>query len=411
MATTPIYMPPAVQKILNSNARIKILYGGRAGGKSYAVANYLVIKALERPVRIFCGRVLLTNIQYSVHSLLVERIHALNLEAFFIITRTEIKSVNGSLFIFKGLKDHITEIKSLHGANYCWIEEAEGISHNVWTLLIPTIRRKDSEILITFNPDNKHSATYTKFVEHDYPNSQKIKVNYSDNACYPTVLEGERLFCKEHDYDEYLTTWLGEPRQISDALIFKNKYSVREFKPCDFSKNERYYFGTDFGFSSSPLVLIRCFIREEKNERNLYIDKEFFGYHIELNTIAQCYDSIEQSRRWRIWADNSRPDTINYLRQKGFNIKGAEKGPNSIEEGLRVLKAFDHIYLDPDCKKILFEFTSYKYKIDETTIDHRTGKPEILPIIIDKHNHGIDSLRYALVDLIKHKSSIYDALG
>ena len=237
------------------------------------------------------------------------------------------------------------------------------------------------------------------------------KINYYDNACYPPVLEGERLFCKEHDYDEYLTTWLGEPRQISDALIFKDKYSVKEFKPCNFNKNERYYFGTDFGFSSSPLVLIRCFIRYENKQRNLYIDKEFFGYHIELNNIPACYDSIEGSRMWRIWADNSRPDTINYLRQKGFDIKGATKGPNSIEEGISALKAFDHIYLDPDCKKILFELTSYKYKIDETTIDHRTGKPEILPIIIDKHNHGIDSLRYALVDIIKQKTSIFDVLG
>lgn len=65
------------------------------------------------------------------------------------------------------------------------------------------------------------------------------------------------------------------------------------------------------------------------------------------------------------------------------------------------MRKFESIIIHERCVHAAQEFKLYSYKVDPKTIDPRTGRPEILPIIIDKHNHVIDGLRYALQPLIK----------
>ena len=106
--------------------------------------------------------------------------------------------------------------------------------------------------------------------------------------------------------------------------------------------------------------------------------------------MPQLYDSIPESRKWAIKADSARPETISYLRNRcGFNIAPAKKWQGSIEDGIAYLKSFEKIVIHPRCKHTAEEFRLYSYKIDKTT-------NEVLPIILDKNNHVIDGIRYAL---------------
>lgn len=102
--------------------RYKIIHGGRGSGKSYAVADALIITSLEKKHLILCGREFQNSIKESVHSLLKQRIEALNLGKYFEITRDEITcSYSGSRFIFKGLRHNIDSIKSMAGITILWI--------------------------------------------------------------------------------------------------------------------------------------------------------------------------------------------------------------------------------------------------------------------------------------------------
>ena len=105
--------------------------------------------------------------------------------------------------------------------------------------------------------------------------------------------------------------------------------------------------------------------------------------------MAQFYDSVPGARDWPIKGDCSRPETISYLRRQGFNIEAAEKWPGSVEDGIAHIKGFETVVIHPRCKKTLEEFRNYSYKKDRLT-------DEVLPIIVDKWNHGIDALRYSL---------------
>jgi phage terminase large subunit len=101
------------------------------------------------------------------------------------------------------------------------------------------------------------------------------------------------------------------------------------------------------------------------------------------------FDSVPGSRKWPIKADCARPETISYVARQGFNIAAAEKWPGSLEDGVAHLKGFVKIHIEERCKHMQEVARLYAYKIDRVT-------DEVLPIILDCHNHGWDAIRYGL---------------
>ena len=157
---------------------------------------------------------------------------------------------------------------------------------------------------------------------------------------------------------------------------------MQEFEtPAD----ARFFHGCDWGFANDPTALVRCFIKNNV----LYIDREAYGVGVELDETPQLFDSIETTRRWLIYADSARPETIAFMKRRGYRIEPATKWAGSVEDGLAVLKSFDKIIIHPRCVHAADEFYKYSYKVDKNNGD-------VLPILIDANNHILDSLRYSL---------------
>ena len=374
--------------IITDKKRYKVAYGGRGSGKSYGFADACLLKALESKIRILCARQLQTSIKDSVHKLLCDRINAHNLNAWFEITQQSIRCKNGSEFIFKGIQNNVNEIKSMEGVDICWVEEAQSVSAESWDVLIPTIRKENSEIWVTFNPDKEEDATYQRFVINPPDDCITRLINYNDNKYFPEVLRREMEYCRRISQADYEWIWLGKTRVQTDAQIFKGRYVVQEFDEA--VPTTRFFHGADWGFAKDPTTLVRCFIKNDC----LYIDREAYGVGVELDETPQLFDSIETARRFPIKADCARPETISFMHRKGFNITAAKKWSGSVEDGLAVLKSFAKIIIHPRCKHTADEFRLYSYKVDKNNGD-------ILPIIEDKNNHCIDALRYALDGYIK----------
>ena len=129
--------------------------------------------------------------------------------------------VTGSEFMFYGIKNNPTKIKSLEGIDICWMEEAEAVSKESWEILIPTIRKPGSEIWVSYNPKNILDDTHQRFVITPPDDICLLTVNYTDNPWFPDVLRLEMEECKRKDYDLYLHIWEGEPVADSDMAIIK----------------------------------------------------------------------------------------------------------------------------------------------------------------------------------------------
>ena len=127
-----------------NNKLFYVYHGGRAGGKSWEIARFLLIEGATRVHRILCCRETLDSIKDSLKALLDDWIKRLNLSWFYESLEDEIRGANGTLILFKGLLDHTADrVKSFEGATITWVEEAQMVGNRSLDLLIPTVIRTE----------------------------------------------------------------------------------------------------------------------------------------------------------------------------------------------------------------------------------------------------------------------------
>ncbi len=384
---------PKAFEFLFEPAPYKSARGGRGAGKSYSFADAILLKGIERPLRVLCCREFQSSISDSVYKLLSDRIFALGLDSFYKVNKSSISGNNGTEFIFKGLRINILEIKSTEGIDLCWVEEAQSVSEDSWVILIPTLFRKDdAELWISWNTGSEEDPTYQRFVTNPPEGCISRLINWTDNPFFPEGLRAVKDHCKKVDPEAYRHIWMGEPLRISEAVVFRGKFEVKEFEA---PPGTRFYYGADWGFSNDPVALTRMF--EIGND--LYIDYEAGGVGIELEELPELFDTIPGTREHVIIADNSRPETISFMNKKGFIVKGCNKTSRSnegfVRDGIEWMKKHERIYIHPRCTETKNEFQHYKFKVD------KNDSNKILPILVDAFNHYIDSIRYGCEDLIR----------
>ena len=372
---------------LLSPARYKGAWGGRGSGKSHHFASNLIARCVKQPgLRAACIRETQKSLAQSSKRLLEDKIAAMGVGSMFEVGRENIKTPGDGLIIFQGMQNHTAEsIKSLEGYDIAWVEEAQTLSQRSLDLLRPTIRKEGSELWFSWNPRSPKDPVDKLFrddsVRPDGLEMIVVKANYADNPLFAeTELQKEMEWDRSRDPDRYAHIWLGDYQHDSEARVFRN-WTVEEFET---HPDARFYFGADWGFSVDPTVLIRCW----KWERKLFVDYEAYKVGCEIDHTPALFDTVPGSRKWPIRADSARPETISYMKRAGFHISEAVKGPGSVEDGIEFLKSHD-IVVHPRCKHAIDELSLYSYKVD----DHNK---DVLPVLADKHNHVIDSLRYAL---------------
>ena len=139
-------------------------YGGRGGGKTKDKIKSVVYEASIRPVRVLVTRELQSSIEESVKAEIEAVIFEEGLESFFKITEKAIVGLNGSGFIFRGLKNNINNLKSIADVDIVLVEEAENVTKVSWEKLLPSIRPISGRaiVIVIFNPANELDDTYQR---------------------------------------------------------------------------------------------------------------------------------------------------------------------------------------------------------------------------------------------------------
>ena len=349
------------------------------------------IWGLVEPLRFLCTREFQNSIKESFYAELKAAIASEPwLEVAYDVGVDYIRGRNGTEFLFKGLRNNIQSVKSLAKIDVCIVEEAEDISEAAWEVLEPTIRAPKSEIWVIWNPKQENSATDRRFRKTPPPRSCIMEMNYGDNPFFPPELEELRRHQQQTlDPARYAWIWEGAYYEQSEAQVFRGKYEIAEFVPGE--NWDGAYFGLDFGFSQDPTAAVQCWIHDNK----LYIEREAGGVGIELDdTAAVLQAAMPDIGRYVVRADSARPESISYLRRHGLpRIVGAVKGKGSVEDGIEFIKSFEKVVIHPRCENTAQEFRLYSYKIDRLSGD-------VLPVLLDEHNHYIDAVRYAIEPLI-----------
>lgn len=366
-------------------------YGGRGGSKSHSIAEAVVGRASQKEERIVCGRQYQNSIKDSVMELLEIKIKSMNMAVFYKTTEREIVNVStGSRFSFTGMDRNPDSAKSLEGASIFWGEEAHTFTPRSVEIIIPTIRAPGSCMIWSWNPRYRTDAVDDLFRGAAVPENSYIrKVSWRDNPYFhqtrmPSEYRRSLKSPKRHAH-----IWEGGYDENPDVAIFDNWRVGR----VDTGK-ARPRFGMDFGYSSDPNCLVKVYVLEE--EHIIYVANEAVGYKIPNRDLPALMDTIPEVRDWNITGDSARPETIEYLQSKGFNMYSAKKGAGSIKNGITWLQGYE-LVISPDCPVTAEEVRDYKWATDPN------GKP--LPMPAEKQNdHCIDGIRYAVEELSRSSS-------
>lgn len=202
--------------------RHKVLYGGRAGAKSWSIARALLCLGTQRPLRILCARETQQSIRESVHQLLSEQIKGLDLREFYRVLEYTIKGANGTEFIFAGLRNlTVEQIKSFESIDIVWVEEAQGVHKKSWEVLIPTIRKPGSEIWVSFNPEYVDDDTFKRWVVSPPPGAIVVKTSYRDNLWLSEESATEIAYLKHTDPDTFEHIYEGATISTIQGAIYK----------------------------------------------------------------------------------------------------------------------------------------------------------------------------------------------
>ena len=369
-------------------ARYKGVYGGRGSAKSHEFATLLLEKAQLKPgCRAVCVREIQRTLEQSVKRLLEDKIRDYGLGHRFRATHTHIETPGDGIVIFQGMQDHTAEsIKSLEGFDLAWVEEAQSLSQRSLDLLRPTIRKPESELWFSWNPRYaKDPVDQLLRGSNPPPDSCVIGTTYRDNPWFPAVLRAEMEYDRSRDPEKYRHVWLGEYETRSESRVFKN-WRVEAFET---PANAHFRYGGDWGFSVDPTVAVRLYEDTTGPRKRLFIDREVYKIGCEIDHIPALFDTLDngEMRKWAMVADSARPETISYLKRHGYpRLEPAVKGANSVKEGVIFLQGYD-IIIHPRCVHTIDEFTMYSYVVDRTGV--------VTPLLEDKKNHVIDSVRYA----------------
>lgn len=391
-ATTDVEIAAAFRFLFDpplGRVRYRVGYGGRGSAKSWQFARALLIHGTTRPLRILCGREYQTSIRESVHRLLSDQVTALDLDGFYVVTQSSIRGRNGTEFFFKGLRHNPQEIKSTEGIDVCWVEEAEAVSEASWRILTPTVRKPGSEIWVSFNPALPDDPTYVRFVENPPDDAIVRFVSWRDNPWLDSVLRQEREDLLQRDPEAEAHVWGGEPWTRSDAQVLNGKWAVRDFTPRKHWHGP--YFGADWGFAHDPTILVRLF----EDDTRLYLDYAIGGIQWDDDETERRFREMPGAEDHVIRADSATPRIISELRNRGLDVRGAEKWKGSVEDGITHLRSYEEIVIhtraaEPYAKR---QAMMWRYKTDDRTDD-------VLPKLVDGNDDVWDATRYGLEPMI-----------
>lgn len=380
--------------------------GGRGSLKSSFVAIEIVLGIMADPdANAICLRKVGDTTRTSTLAQIRWAIDKLEVNHLWHVTVSPAEATylpTGQMILFKGLDDPVKlkSVKAVQGYfKFLWFEEAAEFKGpaEMRNVRQSVFRGGDKFVeFVSYNPPPDPHHWINKEAEVKKPGRETYHSTYKEA---PPEWLGQQFiedaeWLRENNPLAYDNEYMGLPVGNNEAIIFAGRYRVAEFTPQPHWHGP--YYGLDWGFSTDPMALVKCWIEEVGKRYRLYIEYENFGTSISIDDTPDFIREVPGAEQNKIRADNSRPEMIAHVKSRNFNIEAADKWPGSVEDGITVLKGFVEIVIHTRCTHMQEEARLYSYKIDKLTKD-------VLPDIVDKFNHGWDAVRYALAKYIKRK--------
>ena len=377
--------------------------GGRSSGKSTQIAISRLIKGSHKKLRGLCTREIQNSIQESVYKLLCDEIDKLGLNDWQKFNDKLVNRRTGSEIFFKGLHNNIQSIKSIEGIDWCWVEEAQSVSADSITTLVPTIRKEGSELIWSYNPLTEHDPVQELIVDKADERTYVAHVN-SDaiEGLLSKEIIAEREKMRVDNPDMFAHVWLGQPLTSKTGTVFGKQIAQAEIEgrigsvPYDASAGT--YTAIDLGIGDSTAIWWFQMVGQEIHFIDHYESSgEELGHYISIiknkpynyTTHFLPHDAKQrelQTGMTRVeFFENNGIHNIEVLRPTNFQL-----GQDDINMIAR--PKFSKIWIDRDkCERGLKCLRAYHYEYDEKN-KLLKDKPEH-----DWSSHSSSAFIYALI--------------
>ena len=378
------------------------LAGGRGSTKSSFVGTEIPLSIMRdaaagRFTNALAYRRYKDNLRSSVYEQLLWGIDKLGVSHLWQDTLSPLRLTykpTGQQILFRGA-DSATKSKSIkvaHGyIKYLWFEELDEFEG-------PEKIRSIQQSVLRGGPK------FTVFYSFNPPRSQRSWVNdktaFSEpgmvehHSTYLTVprewlgqefiIEAEHL--KKVNPDAYRHEYLGIPTGTGGEIFTNVK--IRRITDEEIRQMPRHRYGIDWGFAVDPFAYGA--IGYDRKKRRLLIYDEIYKVGLSNRAAAELVKQHGGLGK-DIVCDSAEPKSIAEMRSYGLRVRGAKKGPDSVEYGIHWLQGLDEIVIDDKrCPNAAREFTRYELDRDARG-EFKAGYP-------DHDNHLIDLCRYALED-------------
>ena len=308
----------------------------------------------------------------------------------------------GQMIYFRGADDpgkikSIKPPKNMYIALIIYEEFDQMAGMNEVRKIDQSVKRGGNEF-ITFRIYNTpKSKRHFVNIEKRLPNPKRL-VHKSTYLDVPVDWLGQPFFddaelLKQNNPTAYANEYLGE--ETGDGgNVFEN-VELREITDEEIENFDYLYQGMDFGWFPDPLAWTKmCY---QPNKLTLYIFDEFV---VNKMSNSKVWDYLKDNKGVKnddlITADSAEPKSIGDFQSYGSLMRGAKKGPDSVEYSMKWLSGLAKIVIDPKrCPKSAEEFTTYEHPQDKDG-NYITG-------YVDADNHCIDSVRYGLNPIWRRK--------
>lgn len=397
-------------KASNSRKYLRhVLKGGRASGKSAQIALKLVKDMMKYPVTTLCIRKVGNTLAESMFEQLKEAIDILGVGAYWQVRLSPLQLVylpRGNKFIFRGADDP-AKIKSIKVSKFpiafLWIEElAEFKTEDEISTIENSVLRAELpdglfySFYYSYNPPKRKQSWVNKKYETQFiPSNTYIHHStYLDNPYISQAFIEEAETVKVKQPQKYEWEYLG--KAIGSGVVPFDNLTFRRITDAEIKTFDNIRQGIDWGYGVDPFSFGRW--HYDKTRRILYAIDELYGVKIS-NREAADWIKKKGYHTDMIIADSAEPKSVDEMKTYGIRIKGAKKGPGSVEYGEKWLDDLEAIIIDPDrTPNTAREFENIDYMTDTD------GNPRAK--LEDKDNHTIDECRYAMEDDMK-KSGVW----
>lgn len=372
-----------VGRIFKENFKAKkqtvVNIGGARSGKSYAMAQLLIMRALNASVLIAVTRKTMPALKMTAFRLIVEMLQKYGLFQSGQLNKTGNFYLLGKSRIQFFSLDDPEKIKSSE-FNYIWMEEATEFTYQDYLILLTRLSAPKEEnalnqIFLTLNPTDANSWIAKKLIHR--PEVQVIHSSYKDTPFLSKEYVNTLLSLKTYDKNAYEVYALGKWGR-SDKIIYSAWHGV----DVPFEAPEEVIWGLDFGFNN-PTALVKVYIKDGAfcAEEKLYKT----GLTNE-NLIDELKLIIPPKERGNvIYADSAEPARIEAIYRAGFNVKPAGK---NILNGIMAVKSCGELLITKSSVNLIKEIESYSWKTDLNG--------NILEEPVKFNDHALDALRYAV---------------